>query len=369
MKRRGPPRGKEPLMEQTTKTYKCPSCNAPLYYDGRVGVMSCDYCGAEIDAAYFLDEETFDEEAARSWEKYGEGKADWGEEDGARLFTCTSCGGEIVCDGETAATVCPYCDSPTLLSERLTGAYRPDLILPFAIDEKEAKGAMAKFCRGKFLLPSAFRREHKMENLKGLFLPYWLFDCKTNSRLTYSATRKFTWRMGDYMYTKTSYYRLVRSGFLDFDSIPVDAAVKMDNTMQESLEPFPIEKAVPYSDTFLAGHLANRYDDSAEHCGERAKERVVGSVEAAMRTTTGGYLTVIKTGSDVCFTESNVKYALFPVWFLQVRYRDKTYPFAINGQTGKMSGKLPISPYRFAGLLAGITAVVGGLLSLLSFLL
>ncbi len=353
-------------MEQTVKSFKCPSCSAPLTYDGREGVMTCAYCGAEIDPAFFEEEERPDEGAKRSWEKYGEGKADWGEEGNTTLFTCSSCGGEIVCEGETAATVCPYCDSPTLLSERLTGAYRPDVILPFRVKEEDAKVAMAKFCRRKLLLPSAFRREHKMENLKGMYLPYWLFDCKTNSRFTYSATRKRSWRSGDYMYTKTSYYRLVRRGLLDFDDIPVDAAVKMDNVMQESLEPFDTGEAMPYSDQHLAGYLANRYDDSAENCSKRAWERVRASVNDAMRRTTLGYTTVTKTAEDICFTESSVSYALFPVWFLQVKYREKTYPFAINGQTGKMSGKLPISPLKFILWLLGLTAVIGGLAALIA---
>lgn len=352
-------------MNETVKTYKCPSCGAPLKYDGREGVMTCAYCDAEIDAAFFAEETEQDENAKRSWEKYGEGKADWGE-GGASLYTCSSCGGEIVCEGETAATVCPFCDSPTLLSERLTGAYRPDVILPFRVTEADAKGAMAKFCRRKMLLPRSFRKEHKMENLKGLYLPYWLFDCKTNSRFTYSALRKTSWRVGDYRYTKTSYYRLLRRGLLDFEDIPVDGAVKMDNVMQESLEPFETKEAVPYSDTHLAGYLANRYDDSAEHCSERAWERVRASVDRAMRSTTGGYLSVTKTGEDICFTESDVRYALFPVWFLQARYKDKVYPFAINGQTGKMSGKLPISPLKFILWLLGLTAVIGALAALIA---
>ena len=157
-----------------------------------------------------------------------------------------------------------------------------------------------------------------------------------------------------------------RDLLLDFNDIPVDAALKMDNVMQESLEPFETDKALPYSDTHLAGYLANRYDDSAENCSKRAWERVTASVNNAMRATAVGYTTVTKTGEDMCFTESDVRYALFPVWFLQVRYRDKTYPFAINGQTGKMSGKLPISPLRLVLWLLGLTAVIGTIAALIA---
>ena len=81
-----------------TKTFKCPACNAPLEYDGVADRLTCEYCGAEIERDAFLDEESSDESGARSWDKYGEGKADWSDSD-VTLFTCESCGGEIVCEG------------------------------------------------------------------------------------------------------------------------------------------------------------------------------------------------------------------------------------------------------------------------------
>lgn len=118
---------------------------------------------------------------------------------------------------------------------------------------------------------------------------------------------------------------------------------------------------MPYSDALLAGHLAQRYDDSAEHCSVRARERVVQSVESAIRSTVFGYSMVHKTSEDVLFTKNEVRYALLPVWFMNTRYKDKSYTFVINGQTGKMSGSLPISWLKFFLWLGGITALVGGL--------
>ena len=256
-----------------------------------------------------------------------------------------------------------------MIEGRISGAFRPDVILPFTVKEKEAKEALKKFCKRKFLLPSAFRKENKTESLKGLYIPFWLFDCDTNSRFTFSAIRKTSWRSGDYRYTRTSYYKLIRRGLLDFESIPVDAAVAADNTLLESIEPFRFEEALPYSDALLAGYLAQRYDDSAENCSIRAKERVANSVEQALRRTIVGFLSVRKTSEDILFTRNEVRYALLPLWFMNTRYRDKNYTFVINGQTGKMSGKLPVSWGKFFAFLGGFTALFTAIFTLIAYFL
>ncbi len=346
------------------KTFKCPSCDAPLLYGGE-GKMTCEYCGAEIEAEAFLEEEQIDD-GARSWDKYGNKGGTWKEEDKATLFTCTSCGGEIICESETAATFCPYCENPALVGSRLEGAYKPDLIIPFSIEREAAGQILDRFTKKKPLLPSRFRKMNKIESVKGVYVPYWLFDCDTHSRFVYSATRKVSWRSGDYRYTRTSYYRLYRKGRMAFGDIPVDASLKMDNTLLESIEPFGLQRAIPFSNAYLSGYFANRYDDSAEDCAARAKERVDASVSRAMRGTVHGYLTVAERQADVLLTQSDIHYALLPVWFMNTRYKDKNYTFVINGETGKMSGKLPISRARFAAWFGGIAAAVGSLVGLLT---
>lgn len=361
---------------ETAKSYKCPCCGAALEFDGTAQKMTCAYCGSEIETEVFAAlaedeaESEADKNAARSWDKYGKDKPQWEEADGQELLTCPSCGGEIFCaEGTEAATHCPYCDSPALVRSRLSGAYKPDLILPFRVSKEDAVAALGRFTKRKVLLPGEFRTQSKTESITGMYVPFWLFDCDTNSRMAYRATRKRTWRVGDTIYTRTSYYRLLRRGTLSFADIPVDASVKLDNTLIESIEPYDLHDAVPFSDAYLAGFTANCYDDTAEHCSDRARERVNVSVNEAFRRTTEGYLTVTKEEEDVMFTRSEVKYALLPVWFLNMHYKGKTYPFAINGQTGKLTGSLPVSAGRFAALFAAVAVPVAGILAALLFLL
>ena len=356
------------MKTETSKTFKCPSCDAALSYGGR-GNMTCAYCGAEIDAAFFAEDGDIKGEGKSSWDKYGSHSEAWKADDSATLFTCTSCGGEIICESDTAATVCPYCDNPALITSRLDGFFKPDVVLPFSVEKKDAAEILERFTRKKPLLPSSFRKLNKIESLRGVYVPFWLYDCDTLSRYIYSATIRRSWTSGNYRYTKTSYFKLYRRGGMSFSDIPVDASVAMDNTMLESIEPFDFGKTVPFSDAYLAGFFANRYDDSAESCATRAKERVDRSVSDAMRRTVHGYSTVSVHTAETVLTRNDIRYALLPVWFMTSRYKGKAYSFAINGQTGKMSGKLPISRLRFAALLLGITAVLGTLFSLISMLL
>ena len=355
------------MQNEKTKTFKCPACDAALKYGGE-GTMTCEYCGAEIEATAFFDEdEPLD--GASSWAKYGEKSQRWENSEGATLLSCTSCGGEIICENETAATFCPYCDNPALVSSRLDGIFKPDAVLPFAVKKEDAAHILERFCKKKPLLPSAFRKQNKLESLRGVYVPFWLYDCDTLSRFVYSATRKTSWRSGDYRYTRTSYYRLYRRGNMSFSDIPVDASVAMDNTLLESIEPFDFSKTVPFEKAYLSGFFANRYDDSAENCATRAKQRVDASVETAMRGTVRGYLTVTPTVREVALTRNDIRYALLPVWFMTTRYKNKAYSFAINGQSGKMSGKLPVSAGRFAAFFSLVATAVGGLTALALFLL
>lgn len=351
---------------ETSKTFKCPSCDAALTYGGE-GKMTCEYCGAEIEAEFFADfgETAHEDEGTHSWDKYGEKGAQWTEEGGARLFVCKSCGGEIICEKETAATVCPYCDNPALVGSQLDGVFKPDLVVPFSVKREDAAEILTRFCKKKPLLPNAFRKQNKLESLKGVYVPYWLFNCDAKARFVYSATRKTTWYAGDYKYIRTSYYRLYRRGGMGFDDIPVDASVAMDNTLLESIEPFSLADAEPFSEAYLSGFFANRYDDTAENCSVRAKERVDASMASAMRRTVNGYLTVNVTSSDILFTRNEIRYALLPVWFMNTRFRDKNYTFVINGQTGKMSGKLPISRAKVAAWFASVSAAVGTIAALI----
>jgi hypothetical protein len=169
-------------------------------------------------------------------------------------------------------------------------------------------------------------------------------------------------------YTRTSYYSLLRSGGISFANVPVDGSSKMGDALMESIEPYDLSQAVDFQTAYLAGYLADKYDVEAESCKTRANERITASTESAFAETTVGYTTVIPEHTNIRLHGGRVRYGLLPVWLLTTRYRDQIYTFAMNGQTGKMVGNLPIDWKLFWTYLLSIGLGSGALISLIACL-
>ena len=278
------------------------------------------------------------------------------EESGLRSYVCQSCGGEIVGDATTAATACPFCGNPVVMMEQFSGMLKPDLVIPFKLDKNDAKAAFKKHISGKRLLPKTFKDENHIDEIKGIYVPFWLFDAHADASVTYDAETVRTWSDSDYNYTETKYYKAYRSGYTDFAAIPVDGSQKMADDLMESIEPYDLSEAVDFQTAYLAGYFADKYDVTAEQSIGRVNERVKSSIEELFRDTVTGYDTVSQGDSSVSLSHSSAKYALYPVWLLNTTYQGKQYTFAMNGQTGKFVGDLPLDKAAYRRLVAIITA-------------
>jgi hypothetical protein len=248
---------------------------------------------------------------------------------------------------------------------RLTGALKPDAVLPCRKSKEDAKAAFLNLCKGKPLLPKNFTSQQRLEKITGMYVPFWLYDCDSRFRGQYRATRVHRWSDSNYNYTKTDYYHVTRGATAGFAAIPMDASTKMDNAIMESIEPFDYDQMVDFETAYLSGFLADKYDVEAQMGEERIRQRVHTSMEELLAPSMIGYTTVMPISKHLDIDHSKAKYVLLPVWMLTTKYRDKTYPFAMNGQTGKMTGNLPICPKRTAAWFLGITAAVTALVSLL----
>lgn len=345
------------------KEYKCPACGGAIEFDSHSQKMKCPYCDTEfeLDTLKELDER-MEREAGREddlsgWQTDAGGQWQEGETDGMNVYTCQSCGGEIIADETTGASTCPYCGNPVIMTEKFKGALRPDLVIPFKLDKKAAKEAYYKHIKGRPFLPKAFRRENHIDEIKGLYVPFWLFDADVDADVRYRATKVRTWSDSDYNYTETSYYSVERSGDMSFAAVPVDGSEKMADDLMESIEPFNISDAVDFQTAYLSGYLADKYDVSAEESVERAHVRMKKSAEDVLADTVRGYATVIPENTNVCMSGGRSQYALYPVWILNTTWKGKKYIFAMNGQTGKMTGDLPIDEKIYLKWLAGLTVI------------
>lgn len=352
--------------------YKCPCCGGAIAFDAELQKMKCPYCDTEFEtetlAAYdnelkndSIDDMRWDTHAGSEWQA--------GEADSLCSYVCQSCGGEIVCDHTTAATSCPYCSNPVVMKGRLAGELRPDLVIPFKYNKEAAKAALREHYKGKSLMPKVFADENHIDEIKGVYVPFWLFDADADAKMRYKATRVRSWSDPNYIYTETSYFSVRRDGTIGFDHVPVDGSTKMADDLMESIEPFNLTEAVDFQTAYLAGYLADKYDVSSSDSIERANLRIKKSTEEAFAATVQGYSMVTPEQSSIRLANGTAKYALFPVWVLNTVWKDKKYTFAMNGQTGKFVGDLPLDKKAYTKWLLGLTGVIGAVLFGFSYLL
>lgn len=353
--------------------YKCLNCGGTVVFDSKLQKMKCEYCGSEFDmeALKQYDEKLnkASEPDKMNWEDTAGSEWQEGETDGLRIYTCKSCGGEIVGDETMAATSCPYCNNPVVIMGQFSGDLKPDYVIPFKLDKKAAKDALMNHYKGKRLIPKIFKDENHIDEIKGIYVPFWLFDADADADVQYKATRVRRWSDSKYNYKEVKHYSVSRSGSIGFQRVPVDGSSKMPDDLMESVEPFDFSQAVPFQTAYLSGYLADKYDVDAEKSIDRANERIKRSTEQAFADTVKGYTTVSPEFSNISLKNSKAKYALYPVWILNTSWKDKNYLFAMNGQTGKMVGNLPLDKGAYFRWLFGIMGGVGALCVLLRFLI
>lgn len=353
----------------TLLEYKCPCCGGALSFESSLQKMQCPYCDTEFDVQSLQEmdavletpqEDTMDwqQESSNTWQE--------GEEDGLYAYVCQSCGGQIVGDAAMAATSCPYCDNLVVIAGKLAGDLKPDLVIPFKLSKADAEAALTKHLTGKPLLPKIFKSENRIKEIKGMYVPFWLFDAHADGNASFHATRVRTWSDSNYHYTETKHYRILRSGDLRFAGVPADGSQKMADDLMESIEPYDLSEAVDFQTAYLAGYLADRYDLSAADCVPRVNTRIKASTEQALRDTIYGYSTVTTENCAVTLDDTHTRYALYPVWILSTKYKDQIYTFAMNGQTGRFVGNLPINWAAFWAWLIGLTVGVGSLAMLIA---
>jgi DNA-directed RNA polymerase subunit RPC12/RpoP len=352
--------------------FKCPCCGGAIGFDSKEQKMKCPYCNTEFDLDTLKgydqdisnvkpDEMKWQTDAGTQWQS--------GETDSMNEYVCQSCGGSIVADKNTGATTCPFCGNPVVVKGQFSGNLKPDCVIPFKLDKKAAKDGLMKHLSGKKLLPAIFKNQNHIDEIKGVYVPFWLFNADADADIVYKATRERTWSDQDYNYLETSYYSVFREGSVGFDHVPVDGSTLISEELMESIEPFDYTQSVPFQTAYLAGYLADKYDVSAEQSVQRANDRVKQSTEDAFASTVEGYKTVLPVNTCIRLNNSETKYALYPVWLLNTTWQNKKYTFAMNGQTGKFVGDLPVDRSAFWKLFAIIGSVSAVAAYLIAYLI
>ncbi len=343
-------------MAEEVQSYKCLNCGSALEFDPELQKWKCHFCGSEylkeeLDASV-AEAHVHTEEALPELDSYH----------------CTNCGAELIADATASATFCLFCKSPAIIKSRFTGKFRPKALIPFKLGKKQAEDLYKKWIRKCLFAPTSFKKQEEIQKITGMYAPYWVFDCKAHGELSGEATRVSHYERGDYRYTLTRYYHVVREGNVEYDRVPVDSSTKLDDEMMQKIEPFNYQDMIDFSMQYLSGFLSEKYDVESHTAEEVMRQRVESYLEHRLMDTAGGYTTFMPTHRQVDISEIQPEYVLLPVYLLTNSYRGKNHAFIVNGQTGKVVGDTPISQKRqilFAlGLSAALwtVAVFGGAL-------
>ena len=253
------------------------------------------------------------------------------------LYTCPSCGAEIVTDATTAATFCYYCHNPVVLSGRLMGTYQPDFAIPFQIDRKRAQEVFSQWIAKKKFVPREFYSPKQIETMTGVYFPYWLFSCKVDGSVQGQGTKLRVWTAGNLRYTETKIYDIARQGTVEVNHVARNALKKANRRLVDGVQPFEMGEMQRFSMGYLSGFMAENRD----------MERNFFETEVSR---------IQITNQRAEISDGFWQYALLPVWTLTYKERQggKIYYFAMNGQTGKVCGELPVDKGKLLILFSSI---------------
>lgn len=328
--------------------HKCPGCGSDMFFDAETKHLTCPSCGHSEDIENMPREdiaiqtnsnyEEFVQETSR--QTYGD--------DSAQQYQCKNCGAILITNRDTSATICSFCDSPMIIGDRLTGELSPSKVIPFSITKEQAEAAFKKWCNKSFLIPNAFKKANRLKTITGIYVPFWLFDLHSNGQVQAECTKVRHYTRGDYNITETKYFDVFRQVDLHFKKIPVDASIKMDDAMMDKLEPFDYSNLKDFNTPYLSGYLAEKYDYTDKDLFPRVKERADQYTLEYAKETMTGYDGKKILQKQFQVTPDNVNYTLLPVWMLCYDYENSEHNFLMNGQTGKIIGKPPLSKYKCA---------------------
>ena len=350
-----------------TVDHKCPSCNASINYNPKEKNWVCEYCGSKFTLEELkANEEKYEHTSVNDSKELKNDNKDTVLID---EYHCQDCGAEIIADKNTAATFCVYCKNTAILKSRLSDKFEPSKIIPFNKTKEDAVEAFKKVGKGKFLMPKEFSDPKNIQELTGVYIPFWLYSCKMRGHVSGKGTKVMTWSTSDYIYTKTDTYKVERGGVYTFENIPVDGSIRFNDAIMNSIEPFKYEELEDFNYSYLSGFLAEKYDveknEAKKITIDRAKTSTISDLQLKART--GGYSNFIMSNSETNVEEETIDYALLPVWMVNIKYKDKMYTFAMNGQTGKMIGDIPYSKSKLFLFILILFIVVFTIVALITY--
>lgn len=333
--------------------YKCPNCGDDMAFDSDSGRLTCHSCGRQDRIEEFSEDfitTTFSDEDAHE-------------------YHCDNCGAILITEAETAATTCSFCGAGVVLGDRLSGALAPAKVIPFTINKEQAMAAFRRWCKNGRLTPKGFMTADRVKGITGMYIPFWLYDLNTKAKVSADCTRVRQYTSGNYIYTETKHYDVYRDIDLNYVKVPVDASKKMNDELMDKLEPYDYSHLKDFKTPYLAGFIAEKYNYNDEELLPRVKAKIQKFIDSYISSTISGYTTVRYRSRQIDTKKTSSHYVLLPVWMVYYDYGKAVHTFAMNGQTGKVVGKPPISYGKVAQWFGGIAASTFIALKLISLMM
>ena len=336
-----------------TVTYKCPNCDAGLIFDAEKQTFVCEFC-----ISSFSESELKSPEAEAAAERRAGENAEFSAS--VDEYFCPNCGAEVIAEKSTVADTCYYCHNPIVLSSKISGAMKPEKIIPFTLDKSSAIEEFHRFAKKKLFVPKDYFATAQMEMMSGVYYPFWVTDADTEASMDAVGKKVRTWRQGDYRYTETTVYDVERAGRIHFEDITTSAISTEDKAMLEGILPYPTDAYKDFSMPYLQGFVAKKRDLDRENITDEVRSRMGGYAEELFRGTARQYDSLNVRSSSQEVLASHWLYSLMPVWILTYKKKgrteksDRTFMYAMNGNTGKLYGELPISAIKLALLSAAV---------------
>lgn len=341
---------------------KCPACGAKINFNPKNQKWDCEYCGSK-----------FTLEEMKKYNNASNDKVNKTKEkpikklDNLDVYRCKNCGAEVMADETTTSTFCVYCGSTAILKDRITDGIAPTKIIPFKNVKEDAIKAFKGLSKGRPLMPKFFNDSKNIEKISGVYIPFWAYDLKVSGNIDFNATDTTTWSDYNYRYVKTDTYLSKRNSTMNFEKILVDGSSRFDDDLMDSLEPFNLSDLVEYNHAYLSGFLAEKYDVDSDKAIERADQRAMNSAVDVTKETVK-HQTAIVASNSLEVSKIKDDYILLPVWMVNIKYKEKNYTFAMNGQTGEIVGNIPIDITRTIIISLTLFIIIGLLIFLILWL-
>ena len=327
---------------------QCPNCGGLLKFDIASQKMKCDSCSS-LFGPY-----AFDAQGAEETTEYE-----------VTVFKCPQCGGEITSTDETAAGFCSYCGASNVLESRLSKEKKPELIIPFKKTKQDCTAAFEHFIKKAIFAPKAYREAGRADSFRGIYMPYWLYDMSQRGDINIPTSTSH--RSGDYIITDHYMMR----GKLDtyYNGVSYDASSTFADDISSDIAPYSVKDITQFSPSFLSGFYADLADvDSGvykETAIDLAQESTYNYLRKSSPMAGQGFDSPKETVKSGIRTNINVtRSAMFPVWFMSYRNRDRVAYATVNGQTGKVSADVPMSVPKYLMCALAIAIILFGIFQL-----